>query len=155
MKALFGTVPLILRWLAFYGLTGVLFIIGPLLPFANFSIEDKSISWTEFWASGAAAAMVCAGVYLWFMGCGILLRRRWPRALVLGLIPFSFLLYLPFGGVPSPMLPFAILSSAAWPIGMVWYLFFKRSVRAYFALPPLTVKEALTFHSTGPANAGR
>ena len=123
--------PFLLKYLFFpISLLGILFAISSLIPFGQFEIDGKAVSYSEWWSSGSGSRFTVTGLFLFLSGIGFLLRKRWAcvtflAALIVTLLWDSQALSIEY-----------LFGIAFWTAILGWYLFFKKTVRSYFGLNP-------------------
>lgn len=106
---------------------GVLFIPLALLPTGGHWINGEAISFTEFWHRGGGLMFLVAGTLLPLIGHGIATRKSWSRYAFLGFL----IITLVFSITAQPLWD-DLISLLFLPL-IVWYLFWRHSVRDYFA----------------------
>ena len=119
--------PLFLKLISVFCFFGVLFAIGPFCPFMNFTINERPVSFREFWVSGAGPTMSLLGIILVASGVGIVYRKKWARLTFIA--PYLGLLVYASVVQPDVIIPIVIFI-----IFLIWYLFVKKSVKEYFSL---------------------
>lgn len=122
--------PLFLRFITTLCLGGILFIIGPLCPIGNFTINDQPVTFIEFWNTGAGPIMLILGILLFTSGIGILKYKKWGRNLFIFSYIFAFissmLIFKSIGNF------YSALASLFFLIFVYAYLFLNRKVSACF-----------------------
>jgi hypothetical protein len=139
MKALFlrayvtlKLVPLALRLVVIFCLTGSVFAIVPFMPFVHFTIDDKAVTQSQFLRSGAGAGIILLGALMGAVAIAILLRKAWARPAILFLLPFACFLHAALGLSDWCSLGPYFLWSIVYIAPMAGYLYYKSSVRDYF-----------------------
>ena len=69
--------PFLFKVIFLYCMSGILFVVGSALPFANFYIENQKVTYKEWWLSGAGFIALLIGMILIVIGIGIFKRRVW------------------------------------------------------------------------------
>jgi hypothetical protein len=128
--------PFILRLIAVVSPLGTLAVISSFIPFpfGSYSIDGRIVTFQEWWRSGSALLSISAGLFLIAMGIGIYKRRRWAQKLILAyLVVADILILRELPTAPREELDGIILTLIFSSLLIVWYTFFKKNVRNYFA----------------------
>ena len=126
--------PLILKWLTVLCFAGVLFPVIAAIPGGNFTINGQEVSHAEFWRFGGGPLFVLVGIVFPITGYAFAKRKAWGRFLFTGFF-FAGIITMLIAGQFVPVYRMRPVDFIQYPISMallVWYLFFKRSVREYF-----------------------
>lgn len=123
--------PLFLRFLLFpYSLIGsIIFIDAAFVPIVKFEIKGKQVPWFDWWVAGAGPLFVIIGSLLFISAFGFYRKKRYARMTFLSVFVVELLFIWQFE-VPT-MTGLIIMGILFLFVG--WYLFFKKSVRLYFA----------------------
>ena len=125
----FKEMPFLLKYLFFpVSLLGILFAVSSLIPFGQFEIDGKAVSYSEWWSSGAGLRFTVTGFLLFISGIGFFLKKRWAcvtflAALVVALLWEARGLSIEY-----------MFGVGFWITILGWYFFFKKSMRSYFGL---------------------
>ncbi|MBN1521124.1 MAG: hypothetical protein JW928_01220 [Candidatus Aureabacteria bacterium] len=65
--------------------SGSVFFIGSALPLVQFIIRKQDEALKDYWNSGVGQQMFFLGFLLVVSGIGILLEKRWPKFILIGL----------------------------------------------------------------------
>ncbi|MFA5354732.1 MAG: hypothetical protein WC291_10925 [Thermodesulfovibrionales bacterium] len=129
----FKEMPFFLRIITAASPLGPLVGILSLIPLVTYRINDQVVTYREFWRSGAAFNAILIGLTFSVIGGGIFMRSQWVRKLILALVVVQDVLLLrqlPEAG--SEKIPESIGAVAIYTAIVIWYIFFKKSVRNYF-----------------------
>jgi hypothetical protein len=121
-------VPIGLRMIMRGCFIGVLFIPLALIPAGGHWINGEAVSFTEFWRRGGGPMFIVVGILLPLIGCGIAARKDWSRYAFIGFL----LLTLGFSTIAQPH--WDELISVLFIAFIIWYLFWRHTVREYFAV---------------------
>ena len=126
--------PFILKLLTVLCFAGVLFPVGAAIPGDGFTINGQQVSQAEFWRLGAGPLFVLVGIVFPITGYAFAQRKSWGRHLFTGFLFVDNIAML-IAGQFVPVYRMRPVDLIQYPIFMallVWYLFFKQSVREYF-----------------------
>lgn len=127
----FKSIPPVLGVIMLFLLLGVLFVVGPCLPFVTYQVNQETVTQAQFWRSGAGPATVGSGILMVTVAVATLCRKRWARPALIGLAPGILLVQTAFFGDWSNFWgPFA----ACWVISLplAFYLYKSSVVRTFF-----------------------
>jgi hypothetical protein len=120
--------PALLKYITAHAFACVVFLIASVVPHHSFAISGRSVSYAEWWSSGAGALASLLGVILPISG--YLLLSRHPKARITYLVSVSISVIGSFVLLREP-------TSAAFGVALItfgmWYLYRRPSVVAYFA----------------------
>ena len=81
--------------LIIFSFSGIIFILGALLPFADFYFRNQKAASQEYWQSGVGQQMLLLGMLFILAGIGLILKKKWPEVILAGLIiAFSIMFIL-------------------------------------------------------------
>ena len=127
----FWQMPVLLKFLIIIGCFGVLFIIVPFIPFADFEIEGKSVDIKEFWSTGAAIGFIFTGIFLLIFVKTTINKN--PRGRLFFIMAFLSACFNPYAFKMGYLLDLEYLINSLIPLGFwSWYLFVKKSVQVYY-----------------------
>jgi hypothetical protein len=129
-KVSFQAMPIALRWISFFCFFGILFA-GSVFPFWKFHLNGEVVSYKEFWASGVGLEMFLLGLLLPMCGFGFLKKRNWSRLLFL-IVVFWTVFITPALHDIAPIFHLNQVLNLLVLCSLVWYLYFKSSVKEYF-----------------------
>src|SRR3954452_11137130 len=118
--------PYGLRMIAVGCFVGALFLVLAVVPGGGHWINGEAVSFTEFWRRGGGPLFLVVGILLPVIGYGIVTRQRWSRSWFAGFLIITALFSVTFH--PE----WADLVGLLFTAFLVWYLFRRRTVRAYF-----------------------
>ncbi len=138
--------PRMLKLLTVFCFAGVLFAVGAATPGGNFTINGRAVTYSEFWRSGAGPLFVLIGVILPITGYAFVKRKSWGRFLFAGLLVAINIATMVMDEFMTAELvsPSDFVWSLASMALLVWYLFFKQSVKDYFTKRDRTSKNSVT-----------
>ncbi len=120
--------PLFIRLLsAFCFLFGLGLIVVSLYPFEPYQIRGEELTYSQMWSTGTAVRFLITGILYLVSGIGIFFRQPWTRYIILIL-----LVILQVRRSIEVLNILVILRLTFLPILLIWYLFFKKSVKEYF-----------------------
>lgn len=128
----FKEMPLLLRFV-FFPLSlieGIGFTICSFIPFAEFKIEEKQVSWSEWWTSGAGPLSTIIGILLLISAIGFFQKKRFAR--ITFLAPWAILFIVAIVQEHEALTIQGAFVLGIWMVFLVWYFFFKKSVKHYF-----------------------
>jgi hypothetical protein len=128
----FKEMPLALRFLFFpYSLLGGISLpTFSLVPAAEFTINEKQVSYSEWWTSGAGPLSIIIGILLLISAIGFFLKKRFAR--ITFLTPWIILLIIALVQGYEEMTIVGVFLLGIWMFLLIWYFFFKKSVQDYF-----------------------
>ncbi|HEY1788381.1 MAG TPA: hypothetical protein VGJ73_09515 [Verrucomicrobiae bacterium] len=101
--------------------------------YSRFEINGRQVTYEQFWQGGGFLAAFLFGIYCALLAYGLLRASRWSRPLCL-LPPVVFSILILFHRQPSPAVAlYNCLGLACEAALLVWYLFYRRTVRDYYA----------------------
>jgi len=108
-----------------------LFIPGAVMPFGQQSIDGVDVSLAEFWRRGGGPMFLCIGGISTLFAYGFIQARRWIRPVVV-----ACGWWLVIGSVIEDRhLSSDVISTIVFCGCLpIWYLYFRRPVRAYFGV---------------------
>jgi len=113
---------------------GALFPIIAAIPGNGFRINGQAVSHANFWRLGGGPLFVIVGIVFPIAGSAFVKRKSWGRYLLAGFFIVSIIARLIAGEfVPiykNSLIDF--IESLVFISLLVWYLFFKTSVKEYF-----------------------
>ena len=125
--------PLFLRFLAFISPAGIPIILACLIPLGSYGVNDRIVSYGEFWRSGGGLIGIAGGALIAALGVGIFKRRRWAKYLIAVVVLTQDVLALATViGAQKDDIVGGLISLAFINGVTLWYLFFKKSVKSYF-----------------------
>jgi hypothetical protein len=97
--------------------------------YSYFVLNGRQVSYQEFWRDGGLLTFLIIAIYSAILVYGFLHASRWSRPLLL--LPF---IALPIWGMfrHATFSLYGALSSVFTIAILVWYLFFRRTVRDYY-----------------------
>lgn len=96
-----------------------------LIPCTTYKIDDREITYQEWWASGYGAMTIFTGLLFLASGIGIFKKTKWAR------IAFLLSVFIPVFLTPvRPPIDY-ILALMVWVAIFGCYLFLKKSVKNY------------------------
>ena len=124
--------PVLLRFLFFpYSLlVGISFPVFSLIPSAEFTINEKQVSHSEWWTSGAGPLSTIIGILLLISAIGFFLKKRFAR--ITFLAPWLILLIVALVQGYEKLTIVGVFLLGIWMSLLIWYFFFKKSVQDYF-----------------------
>ena len=105
---------------------GALFLVAAFIPSGDYCINGEPVSFTEFWRRGGGPLFVAVGILLPIIGYGLLRRRRWSLYWFAGFFVATALFSLTFHPQWDDLIGLLFTGF------VVWYLFWRHTVRAYF-----------------------
>ena len=128
----FKRMPLILKFLTVHALACLFFFLSSAFPHNLFSVDGRSISFSEWWNTGAGISGSILGTFLPLSGYLFLKRAKLARPFYLGSMLMAF--YSPllfFYGSKYP--PGYYFSSLMIVLFLGGYLYIGRTAKDYFA----------------------
>jgi len=120
---------MILRWFTWMCFGFAFFLPLSLIPAGGHYVNEQQVTFAEFWHRGGGPTFFVAGILFPIAGYGFVRARNWARYLFAALwvaIPAtSFLI----GGFD-----WQVPLSCAWAGFVIYYLFWRPSVREYFGV---------------------
>ena len=128
----FKEMPFLLRFFFFpYSLLGgILFPLLSLIPSAEFTINEKQVSYSEWWTSGAGPLSIIIGILLLVSVIGFFRKKRFAR--ITFLAPWVILLIVALVQGYEALTIVGVFVLGIWMLLLVWYFFFTKSVQDYF-----------------------
>ena len=126
--------PFILKWLTALCFAGVLFPVIAAIPGGTCTINGHEVSHTEFWRLGGGPLFVLVGIVFPIVGYAFAKCKSWGRYLFAGFFAFVIIATL-IAGQFIPVYRTRPVDLVQYPLFMwfiIWYLFFKSNVKAYF-----------------------
>lgn len=124
----FKSMPIILKFLTAHALACIAFLIGSILPHDSFSMNGRSVTYSEWWNSGIGIYASILGALMAIAGYLLVSKKRYSRQVYLGILSFGLIApYIKWG--KYELAGFGVLTISV----IAGYLFFKASVIEYFA----------------------
>jgi hypothetical protein len=142
IRSRFDAMPRLLQVTATASIVlGLLCIVEPFVPAAQFDLAGHKLSHSEIWDTRVAFALLLVGPIMLLVGGAVVIGRRWVRPLlvllpVLQTLPFLAVHWL--FGAPNPVGDrfgwiVWIVGSTLWALAAMAYLFRARGPLQYFA----------------------
>ena len=128
----FKEMPFLLRFFFFpYSLlVGIAAPVLSLIPSVEVTINEKQVSHSEWWTSGAGPLSTIIGILLLISAIGFFLKKRFAR--ITFLAPWLILLIVALVQGYEKLTIVGVFLLGIWMSLLIWYFFFKKSVQDYF-----------------------
>jgi len=128
----FKEMPLILKFLTVHAVACLFFIVSSIFPHNSFSVEGSTVSYFEWWSSGAGTLATIFGTL--FPLSGYLLLKRASIARVFYLSSMLIAFYSPVLFIEGSKYPGGYyISSLLLVLLLAGYLYLGKTAKAYFS----------------------
>jgi hypothetical protein len=113
-----------------------IFTLLLVLPYGrgiHYSVNGASVTYDEFLRRGHFIPFVFIGIYSGILACGFIRAARWSRPLCFLPFAVSFILAFIHHQPPLTVAVYDYLSLSLLVALLAWYLFFRQTVRDYYA----------------------
>lgn len=125
----FGEMPIPLRLICFISLLAIIFAFGSIVPLSTYRIDGQTVTYSDWWKSGAGIYATALGISLFYSGIGILNKKNWSRyTFPIILIIFSIL--PPFSNFDETVVHG--LWNFLWCMLLIGYLSKSKAVTEYY-----------------------
>ncbi|MCE2029374.1 hypothetical protein [Sessilibacter corallicola] len=127
MKENFISMPIILKCITIHAVACFMFLVGSVVPHDNFSVNGQSITYSEWWFSGAGFSAFIMGLFMPFAAWHILNKTKYSRHIYISMLFSSLSVPYLFYDQPNAIIYNLIITGI-----ICWYLFCNKSAAAYF-----------------------
>ena len=125
----FGEMPILLKFICSISLFAILFALVSIVPILTYQIEGQTVTYSDWWKSGAGISATVLGISLFYTGIGILNKKQWSR--------YMFPIILAISSILPPFFDIAqtvvySVWNLLWCMLLIGYLFKSKAVIKYY-----------------------
>lgn len=128
----FREMPWLLRLLTMQALIMVFFLVGSIFPVWSFGISGKSVTYEEWWSSGAGIFASVIGILFPISGYLLLNKNKYARPVYIGSIILMFLCQVAVFGLGDQSLLSVFIVILIVVCLFSAYLYLSKSVKEFF-----------------------